>query len=172
MRGRKRTPTSLKMLRGTYRSDRAIPNEPRPTVLADLEPPPDMPPEAAAHWRRLVPLLTGARVMTELDTDALRLLCDACMRYDEANAQLHKYGMVIKAPSGFPIQSPYLAIANKAHEQICKLLVEFGLSPSSRTRVAATPPPASDSPWARLKAQAIAAAEQRARGGVTPPARG
>lgn len=45
-----------------------------------------------------------------------------------------KYGTVVKSPSGYPIQSPYLAIANKAHEQMTKLLAEFGMTPSSRSR--------------------------------------
>ena len=46
-----------------------------------------------------------------------------------------RYGAVIKAPSGFPVQSPFLAIANKAHEQMVKLLTEFGMTPAARTRV-------------------------------------
>jgi phage terminase small subunit len=37
------------------------------------------------------------------------------------------------------MQSPYLAVANKAMEQMRALLAEFGMSPSSRTRVHATP---------------------------------
>ena len=39
-----------------------------------------------------------------------------------------------------PMQSPYLAIANKAMEQMRAMLTEFGMSPSSRTRVHVTPP--------------------------------
>lgn len=42
---------------------------------------------------------------------------------------------MVKAPSGFPVQSPFLAIANKALEQMTKLMIEFGMTPSSRTRV-------------------------------------
>jgi len=53
---------------------------------------------------------------------------------------------VIKSPSGFPIQSPYLAIANKAMDQMTKLLTEFGMSPSSRTCVAVAPQPHNAAP--------------------------
>jgi phage terminase small subunit len=49
---------------------------------------------------------------------------------------------VIKAPSGYPIASPYLSIANTAMAQMTRLLVEFGMTPSSRSRVAVSPPPA------------------------------
>mgnify|MGYP002683875676 CR=1 FL=1 len=48
-------------------------------------------------------------------------------------------GLLIKAPSGYPIQNPYLAIANRAMENCYKYLQQFGLSPSARTRVQATP---------------------------------
>ncbi len=49
------------------------------------------------------------------------------------------YGVMVKSPNGFPMQSPFLAVANKAMEQMRALLAEFGMSPSSRTRVHATP---------------------------------
>ena len=45
---------------------------------------------------------------------------------------------MVKSPNGFPIQSPYLAVANKAMEQMRAMLTEFGMSPSSRTRVRGT----------------------------------
>lgn len=37
------------------------------------------------------------------------------------------------------MQSPFLAIANKAFEQMRAMLVEFGMTPSSRSRVHARP---------------------------------
>lgn len=79
-------------------------------------------------------------LLTEIDGAALALYCQAWARWVEAEAQLLKFGTVIKSPNGFPIQSPYLPIANKAMEQMTKLLVEFGMSPSSRSRVAYKPP--------------------------------
>jgi hypothetical protein len=51
-----------------------------------------------------------------------------------------KYGDVILTPDKkFPVQSPYLAIANKAQEQMVKIMIEFGMTPSSRSRVHTTP---------------------------------
>ena len=58
-----------------------------------------------------------------------------------AERNLKKYGEVILSPDKkFPVQSPYLAIANKAIEQMLKILIEFGMTPSSRSRVQMTPP--------------------------------
>lgn len=45
----------------------------------------------------------------------------------------------MKTPSGHVQQNPWLQVANKALEQMHKLLAEFGLTPASRSRVAAMP---------------------------------
>ncbi len=44
-------------------------------------------------------------------------------------------GLFVKTPNGFPVQSPWLAVSNKAQELCFKFLNEFGLSPASRSRV-------------------------------------
>ena len=38
----------------------------------------------------------------------------------DAEEHLARFGTVIKSPSGYPIQSPYLSIANRAIKQIAK----------------------------------------------------
>ena len=59
-----------------------------------------------------------------------------------------KDGLVIIAQSGFPVQNPYLQILNKAHDQMMKLLVEFGMTPAARTKVNATSKDEDESdPW-------------------------
>jgi P27 family predicted phage terminase small subunit len=89
--------------------------------------------------------------MTEIDGAALAIYCQAWARWIEAEQNLVRYGVVVKSPSGFPMQSPFLTIANKAMEQMTRLLVEFGMSPSSRTRVTAVPRPEKQRPPARWK---------------------
>ena len=104
--------------------------------------PPHLQGEARKEWRRLGRKLVAWRLVTEIDAGALALYCTAWARWIEAEGNLVRYGTVIKAPSGYPIASPYLAIANKAMDQMARLLVEFGMSPSSRSRVAVAPPAA------------------------------
>jgi phage terminase small subunit len=53
-----------------------------------------------------------------------------------------KFGLVVKAQSGFPVQSPYLSIANQQSDRMLRLLIEFGCTPSSRSRVTVTKPAA------------------------------
>lgn len=47
---------------------------------------------------------------------------------------------MIKSPQGFPIQSPYLAIANRQAEIMMRIASEFGFTPASRSRIS-TPEP-------------------------------
>jgi P27 family predicted phage terminase small subunit len=57
---------------------------------------------------------------------------------------------MVKSPNGFPMQSPYLAVANKAMEQMRGLLTEFGMSPASRTRISVQEPPGADAEFEAL----------------------
>ena len=43
--------------------------------------------------------------------------------------------------TGHLYQNPWLAICNAAWDRLLKVAAEFGLTPSSRNRVDATPPP-------------------------------
>jgi P27 family predicted phage terminase small subunit len=104
--------------------------------------PPHLQGEARKEWRRLGKKLVACGLLTEIDGTALALYCQAWARWTEAEANLLRYGTVIKAPSGYPMASPYLSIANTAMTQMTRLLVEFGMTPSSRSRVAVVPPAA------------------------------
>jgi P27 family predicted phage terminase small subunit len=98
--------------------------------------------EAKAEWERIIPQLLRFRLIAELDTASLSLYCQAYGRWQQAEksiadmaAKTSGDGMLIKAPSGYPIQNPYLAIANRAMEDCNKYLQAFGLSPSARAKV-------------------------------------
>ena len=80
----------------------------------------------------------------------LALYCQAYGRWVEAEQEAAVHGLVVKTKSGMLIQNPYLGIANRAAKQVHEFLVEFGMSPSSRTRVSATPPADVDDPKQRF----------------------
>jgi P27 family predicted phage terminase small subunit len=148
-RGAKPKPTRLKALEGTLRSDRRNPNEPE-TKPAIPRCPTHLGSEAKREWRRLAPQLARLGLLSKIDREALALFCQAWARWVEAEEALKRYGVMVKSPNGFPMQSPYLAVANKAMEQMRALLAEFGMSPSSRTRVHATPQIDEDDPMEQL----------------------
>jgi P27 family predicted phage terminase small subunit len=153
MRGRKPEPSALKILRGLPGKRKLSVDEPQPTPLTNAEPPDWLNPEAQAEWRRQAPMLERLGVLTESDTDALTAYCVAWTAWKQATQQIWKFGMVIKGRHDVPMQSPYVKLANTSMAQMCKLLIEFGMTPSSRTKVHAAKKP--DTPvvskWAGLK---------------------
>lgn len=138
MSGRKPKPTALKLITGNP-GKRALPKfEPKPQPGAEM---PDwLSDEAKAQWALVAQQLEASGILTQIDGPALGLYCEAFARWRHANDQVVKFGSVVKAPSGFPVQSPFLAIANRAWDQMMKALVEFGMTPSSRSRVTANGP--------------------------------
>lgn len=94
-------------------------------------------PKGKRIWRRLAPELFACGVLTVIDGELLALLIQAMVDYQEARAHLSKEGRVVLSPTGYPMQSPWEAMKNKALEQVHKLGAEFGLSPSSRTKLVA-----------------------------------
>ena len=55
---------------------------------------------------------------------------------DRATEAMQKYGTMMKSPSGYPVQSPYVAIANRQAEIMMRIASEFGFTPASRSRIA------------------------------------
>jgi P27 family predicted phage terminase small subunit len=106
--------------------------------------------EAKKEWRRIVPELEAVGLITRIDRAALAVYCQAWARWLEAEEALRKYGVMVKSPNGFPMQSPYLAVANKAIEQMRGLLTEFGMSPASRTRISVQEPSDEDAEFEAL----------------------
>lgn len=113
--------------------------------------------EAAACWKRTASDLYDAGLLTAIDRDALAAYCSAFARWREAEAQVAKEGLVVttnfkldKAGNviggGNSVQNPHLAIANKAMQMMVKLQEQFGMSPSSRTRVEIAKPSAKSAP--------------------------
>lgn len=139
-RGPKPQPSALLRLTGSRRvADRA--GEPQPPVK--LPPcPRDLSKAARAEWRRVGRELLNLGLVTPLDRTALALVCELWARWCECQDKIKEHGLVIKSPSGFPQANPYISIGNKCIEQLSKLLPEFGLTPSSRTRLR-TPTPES-----------------------------
>lgn len=135
MRGRRPKPTRLKMLTGNPGKRPLNQDEPRPDPNIP-ECPLELGPVARAEWDRLVGELAALRLLTNLDRAALAAYCGAYALWAESTTQIEKYGVMIKSPTGFPIQSPYLAIANRQAEIMMRIASEFGFTPASRSRIA------------------------------------
>jgi P27 family predicted phage terminase small subunit len=152
MRGRKPKPTHLKLVMGNPGRRPLNENEPQPEVALPAVPT-HLSDVAKVEWGRIANELHELGMLTRLDRAQLAAYCQAYADWVEAEEKLAKFGKVIMSPKktttrrakdgseivessgGYPIQSPYLAIRNKSLEQIHKFATEFGLSPSSRSRI-------------------------------------
>jgi P27 family predicted phage terminase small subunit len=145
MRGRKPTPTHLKLIKGN-------PGR-RPIRMDEFRPEARIPPcprhlkgEAKKEWLRVTKLLLQHCMVAEVDRGALAMLCTLWGRYVDAEEMIDKAkeaapasaGLFVKSPNGFPIQSPWLAVSNKAIEQYKAMCSEFGLTPAARVRAVPT----------------------------------
>jgi len=134
MAGRKPLPTHLKLVKGTARPHRLNRAEPKPLVAVP-EPPDHLDEAAKAKFVQMAELLASHGVMTELDTHALARYVVIWQRWLEAEQEVKRRGPVVKTSNDNIIQNPFLAVANKCLAQMHQIESEFGLTPSSRSRI-------------------------------------
>ena len=134
MQGRKPKPTAVKLLSGNPGKRAINRSEPRPQI--ELPPAPEhLGDDEKRKWAAVVKELHPLGLVTTVDKDALAMYCVIYVRWMKAERMVREKGEIIKTAAGNIIQNPYLAIANRALDQLNKLGAEFGMTPSSRSRV-------------------------------------
>jgi P27 family predicted phage terminase small subunit len=146
MAGRKPLPTHLKLVKGTARPHRLNKAQPKP-VPAAPEPPDHLDAEAKAKFGEMAAMLARHGVMTELDTGALVRYVVIWRRWLEAEAEVKPRGPGVKTSNDNIIQNPFLAVANKCLAQMAQIESEFGLTPSSRSRIRMAEPAETADPF-------------------------
>lgn len=147
MRGRKPVPSALRAVRNNPGKRAMNLDEPRPVATSD--PPGWLEGVALERWTVLAPELEALGLLSVIDGDALAAYCQVWARWKAAEQAIVQFGQVIKTPEkrnkdgavvsgGYPVQSPYIGIANKALAHVRAFEGEFGMTPSSRSRVHVT----------------------------------
>lgn len=139
MAGRKPLPTHLKLVKGTARPHRMNKAESTP-VVAVPAPPDHLDEDAQAKFIEMAEMLARHGVMTELDTGALARYVVIWRRWIEAEEEVKRRGHVVKTSNDNIIQNPFLAVANRCLAQMHQIEAEFGLTPSSRSRIRVAEP--------------------------------
>lgn len=153
-RGPAPLPTAIQELRGNPGKRALNRNEPQPARVAPRIPELVKADERARkHWKRMVPLLLKMRVLSEADGVALGSLCLDLSVLEQAQSKLQQSGLLIRTKSGMLHQNPLLQIISDAADRVSKGLREFGMTPSSRSRIVVAPERNPDSPWAELRQQ-------------------
>ena len=95
--------------------------------------------EARREWDRVVPRLHDAGLLTSIDHGIIEAYCVVYGRWVEAEKKVKEVPAVVQTSNGNPIQNPYISIANHALADLLKFAREFGMTPSARSRIPATP---------------------------------
>jgi len=157
MAGRPRKPTALKIRDGEKNKNRINRNEPKPE-LSRPTCPQHLSGAAKYEWRRIVPELEKLGLLSQIDRAALAAYCSAYGRWVEAENQLRQLalmspqtkGLLYKTPNDNLIINPLVRISKDSLELMHRYLVEFGMTPASRTRIATAVNPESDDPMDKL----------------------
>lgn len=138
MAGRRPKPTQLKVITGNPGKRPLNTKEPKPAVKR-LVPPAWLDPKARYAFQELEKILgEDMRVLTGADRMALELLCDVYSEYREARDVILRDGSTyeVETEQGSYVRPrPEVAIAADAWKRVKSMLTEFGLTPSSRTRI-------------------------------------
>jgi P27 family predicted phage terminase small subunit len=137
MRGRVPRPAALAKLAGDRRAQ----------ARQSLELPAAIPvaPEwldddARREWCEIVPVLARMKVLTEADRFAVAQLADYLARYKHCGEMVRKLGYAFaqRDDSGKVIgmkRNPYVSMHLDYGSAVQKLLVQFGMTPSARSRI-------------------------------------
>jgi P27 family predicted phage terminase small subunit len=88
--------------------------------------------------------LHAAGLLTGVDRAALAAYCVTWARWVKAEEHLQSDKYTFTTEKGYEGQSPWIGIANSALTLMHKYMVEFGMTPSSRSRVKVEKPPEAD----------------------------
>jgi len=142
-KGRPPKPTAIKILNGNPGNRELNKSEPGYTKInaENIPPCPEtLNKNGKKEWDRICILLGEFGILTEADQTAMMLYCQYFGIWIEAMDKIKSLGMIWKSQSGYPMPSPYIAIANKAEEKVRHYSSEFGMTPSSRSRMKAPKP--------------------------------
>jgi len=93
--------------------------------------------KAVEIWNELYPELSACGMITVADVKLFAAYCEKWAEWHGYKEKIKKTSELIKSPKGYVQQNPYVSMANRVFDQMIKLGSEFGMTPSSRSRVSA-----------------------------------
>ena len=143
MKGRKKIPTELKKARGTLRKSRELDNQMEVKKVDSIPVAPDWLSDIGAEqFDIVVNQLNSLGMLYQIDLKLIEAYANSMALYIECEKQLRINGriMVYRDEDGNPKHSqivPLQTVSKQALEQALKLAVQFGITPSSRTKISA-----------------------------------
>lgn len=147
MGGRRPKPLAMHRLSGNARhmsqEDLSGANNPQPDLITP-EMPKGMSRAAKREWKNIVPLLNAIGVLSNIDGKALAAYCESYALWETARNEYMKDGITFRSMyenkdgamvPGEIKANPAVAIANTALKTMKTYLIEFGLTPASRSKL-------------------------------------
>lgn len=138
-------PTAIKAAAGNPGKRPLNALEPRPQA-GEPEMPPDLDGAEADAWREMVPILMQMQVLSVADGTALGSMCRLEVRLRKAREELNatlrraeatgKLGFMLGGDKGIARANPLVTVVCALEDEQLRWLREFGLTPSSRTKIA------------------------------------
>ncbi len=140
-RGRKPNPTKLQVdLRGDpskRRKNTVEPQAPQGSPICPEHLQDD--PIAFQEWNDICCQLEKMELLSTTDGRSLELYCLAYSKYRDAESKVKKHGdVLLLGANKHPMVSPYYTAMNRYSDDLRKWLIEFGLTPSARSRMRVT----------------------------------
>ena len=154
LRGRKSKPTQLKVLEGNPGKRPLNKHEPKPIPVAP-KPPGWLAPAAKKMWKHLAPQLETLGLLTAIDGPAMEAVCQSYATWVECEKFVKNNGFTIEIQkendkgeiyTSYLQQRPEVSIGNKALHAFKAFCSEFGLTPSSRSKINTKPFEEDDDP--------------------------
>jgi P27 family predicted phage terminase small subunit len=137
MRGRKATPTHLRLIKGNPQHRPYNTLEPKPRE--DLSGAPDwLSAEQLAGWQYALKHAPQG-LLKQLDRAVLTVWVVAESSHREAATAVARFGLLLRAQSGEFYPSPYVGIMNKQALIMLKAAGELGFTPAARPRIQLSP---------------------------------
>lgn len=142
-RGRKPKPTEQKKLEGNPGKREINNKEPKPEVSVP-ECPPHLEGEARKEYLRITAELVKLKIISKVDRAALVAYCQAWGDYVRATREVKKEGEVLYSDKGNAYLNPWKNIQTSAMDRMLRFSAEFGMTPSSRSRIKVETPTEED----------------------------
>lgn len=147
--GVKPLPDNLKALYGEPNANRYNPNAPKPSK-GRPSCPAHLSTSARTEWNRIAKELYILDLLTQVDRAALAAYCECYGEWVDVCRLLKKQGFTIMTDKGNIVQNPLVGIKHRSAELMHKFLIEFGMTPSSRTRLIVDDPNNPDDAMSRI----------------------
>ena len=95
---------------------------------------------ALKEWERITPLLESLGCISQIDVAALAGYCQLYSTWEQLQTHINREGitaLVDETSTGMACVSVYHRLIRETYAQMLRYLVEFGLTPVSRSRITA-----------------------------------